>query len=419
MRYERLNKIIRWWMTPKLPVVHISIPSDRKEGNIIKKIKGIFRIWIIHPIKRRLAKYYLLFLRKIFGLKVIGLTGSAGKTTTKEIITSILRLKGETVATYKNIDPVYNIPTTILKCKPTTKYLILEMGVEYPGEMEFYLWFSKPDIGVITNVYPTHILYFKNIEGVAREKGKLVKSLSESNIAILNKENDYLINIAKNVKAKIVWFGDNSSINAENIKINEDMSTNFTLNINKNSINVHMMLPGSIFITSALAAVATCFSLNSDLSDIKKGIETFKLSEHRMKVIKSPNGATILDDSYNNNPEAARKALEIFNQIAGDKNKIVVFGDMLELGSLEKKYHLEIGEILSRSDINKLICVGNASKYTAELVSKKIGKNNVTAVPTWDKAVPLVKSLLKSDNILFIKGSRSIGLDRLVKKLLI
>ncbi len=105
--------------------------------------------WFIHPIKRKIAKYYLAFLKRFFGIKIIGITGSVGKTTTKEMVASTLKLQGPTVCSYANIDQIYNLPTTILRARPWTKYLVLEMGVEYPGEMDFYLWLAKPDIGVI------------------------------------------------------------------------------------------------------------------------------------------------------------------------------------------------------------------------------------------------------------------------------
>ena len=122
------------------------------------------------------------------------MTGSVGKTTTKEMLVSILKQVGYTVASYKNIDPVYNIPMTILKCRPGTRYLVLELGVEYPGEMEFYCWLVKPNIGIITNIYPTHIQFFGSIKGVANEKENLIRHLPKSGFAILNRDNKYLVN---------------------------------------------------------------------------------------------------------------------------------------------------------------------------------------------------------------------------------
>ena len=188
----KVNPIIRWWVTPKLPENHIFIGGDSRPKESSALLGIYIRRWLIHPIKRRIAKYYLAILRRFFGLKVIGITGSTGKTTTKEMITSILRQEGKTTSSYANIDPVYNIPSTILRCSPSTKFLVLEMGVEFPGEMDFYLWLAKPDIGVVTNIYPTHTLFFGDVEGVYKEKSKLVKGLNTNGVAVLNGENKFL-----------------------------------------------------------------------------------------------------------------------------------------------------------------------------------------------------------------------------------
>src|SRR5579859_7997424 len=203
MRWNKLGiSIVRWWQVSSLPEAHVWISKDRRPVGLKNVVRVYFRKWFVHPIKRRVAKYYLIFLKKFRGLTVIGITGSSGKTTTKEMLASILKLKGETIASFANIDPVYNIPTTILKCKPSTKYLVLEMGIEYPGEMDFYIWLAKPDVGVITNIYPTHTLFFGDETGVAKEKGKLVKTLGKNKTAVLNIENKYLLEIGQKVKSK-------------------------------------------------------------------------------------------------------------------------------------------------------------------------------------------------------------------------
>ena len=202
------NSLARLWFGP-IPDEHVKV--------IIRSPKEYLYKLLIHPIKRRVAKYYLLLLRKVFGLKVIGITGSAGKSTTKEMTASILTESGKTVASYANIDPVFNIPSTILKCSPQTRFLVLEMGVEYPGEMDFYLWLAKPDIGLMTNIYPAHTEFFENIQGIAKEKGKLIRALKPQGFAVLNKENNSLREISKEVKAKIVWYGDGGEVHADNI----------------------------------------------------------------------------------------------------------------------------------------------------------------------------------------------------------
>lgn len=353
---------------------------------------------IIHPIKRRIAKYYLIFLRKFFHLKVIGITGSAGKTSTKEMLASILRLRGKTVATYANIDPVYNIPTTILKCTPLTEYLVLEMGVEYQGEMDFYLWLAKPDIVVITNIYPTHTEFFKDERGVFKEKKKLAEALGKTGVAILNKEDPILHGFNGRLSAKIVWFG---KAEAEAI-----------------SKEIHLPILGEQFAENA-AAAATCASLlGAKKEEIKTGLESFIPPEHRMRVLKHKTGAIILDDTYNNNPRAAREALKTFASFAKNKKKIIIMGDMLELGTLEEKYHREIGALIGMMDIDLLIGVGLASKLMVEEATKALGPKRTKWVPSEAKVRKVLGTHLSRNAAVLIKGSRSIHLERVVESII-
>src|SRR3989339_1931828 len=199
--------LIRWWMTPKLPERHIFLAPHERPKSLYPLARVYFRKWLVHPIKRRLARYYLMTLQRFFGLEVVGITGSSGKTTTKEMTASILRQVGETAASFGNIDPIYNIPTTILKCRPSTKYLVLEMGVEYPGEMDFYLWLAKPNIAVITNINPTHVTYFKSVDNVYKEKVKLALFTGENDRVVLNREDTYLKKTIKDTRGMVTYFG--------------------------------------------------------------------------------------------------------------------------------------------------------------------------------------------------------------------
>ncbi len=411
-----LFKSAKVWFAPKFPEHHIkNILAYNPEG-FSKKLNNLYRTWVVHPIRRRIAKYYLVFLRKFFGLKVIGITGSSGKTTTKEMVVSILKQKGETVFSFANIDPVYNIPTTIFRCKTTTKYLVLEMGIEYPGEMDFYLWLAKPDVGVITNIFPTHTLFFGDERGVAKEKGRLVKSLFKGDIAILNKENKYLREIGEKVKSKIVWFGDNGNIVSKDIKILPNLDTKYSLEINKNKIDIMLPVIGEQFVQDSLAAAAVADSLGFSLKEIKKGLERYQKPEHRMNTVKLKSGAVLIDDSYNNNPSAAKETLKTFKSIIGSKKSIVVFGDMLELGKDEKKYHREIGDLISSYKFDYLIGVGKLSKLITDKTKRQI--KNTYWVESQGEVMSILKPLLNKGSITLIKGSRSIGLDKVVTQLL-
>lgn len=413
----KLNPIIQWWMVPELPVEHIFIPREKRPKEVNQIVRVYFRKWFVHPIKRRVARYYLLALQKFFDLKVIGITGSCGKTTTKEMAASILTQKGKTVASYANIDPVYNIPTTILKCRPSTKYLILEMGVEFPGEMDFYLWLAKPVIGVVTNIYPTHTEFFGNVEGVAKEKVKLVAHLPKEGHAILNSEDAYEQRFSKKSKAKVFQYGKKGEIKALNQSTIRSLKTKFTLVTKKSKISVLLPVLGSQFVSNAIAAASVGHVLGISLKDVKRGLEGYKKPKHRMNPVKLRSGALLIDDSYNNNPEAARGALFTFRKLAGKKIKIVVFGDMLELGKHESKYHRQLGKFIASLGTDYLIGVGKASKMVVSEAAKSMNKNQVFWAERESLVDPILKPLLKRNSAALIKGSRSIGLDRLVSRL--
>lgn len=326
----------------------------------------LIKKYIYHPIKNIIAKYYVLILQNIFGLTVIGITGSSGKTTTKEMLAGILKLAGKTVWSFDNIDPVFNISSTILKCTPSTKYLILEMGVEYPNEMDFYLWIVKPKIGVITNIYPTHTLYFGDENGVLKEKSKLVKN---TKIAVLNSDNSFLQKLKFSLKAKTYWFKNGKNA----IETNKNIATK----------------------------TAEILKVSSDL--IKKGLDDYESPKHRLQIIKHKSGAVIFDDTYNSNPEALLASLNYFNELARKSRKVAVIGDMLELGKLEEMEHKRVGKVVGESRFEKVFGVGKLVKY----ITSNIYTNSMDVLPE-------IKKYLKPNVYIFMKGSRSIGLDKLV-----
>ena len=412
---KKINPLLQLWVGTNLPKEHIFISQTDRPHGLLGLVRIYFRKWFIHPVKRKIAKYYLFLLKKIFGLKVIAITGSAGKTTTKDMVASILGQRASVVASFANIDPVYNIPTTILNCRPSTKYLVLEMGIEYPGEMDFYLWMAKPDISVITNIFPTHILFFGNEEGVAREKGKIVKFLGKNDTAVLNSENKFTKAVGDKLRSKIIWFGNNGDIEASKIKITKDFSTEFEIKTKSTSYSVEIPILGQQFVSNALAAASVAVALGFSEDEITKWLKKYSRPEHRMNVIKLKNGSLLLDDSYNNNPAAAKESLGVFNSVIGKKKSILVFGDMLELGKNEVKFHKEIAKIIGSYKFDYVIGVGRLSRFIIDDLKRKT--KNVSWVSSQDQVLPILKTILNKNSILLIKGSRSIGLDKVVSQL--
>lgn len=366
-----MNTLIKYWLGAKLPEVHY-----KDKTNFIKK-------FFFHPIKRRLAKYYLALIRRLGRLKVIAITGSAGKTTTKEILASILKQDGLTIYTKENIDPIYNIPTTILRTTPWAKYLILEMGVEYPGEMDFYLWLARPDVGVITNIFPTHIEFLGNVEGVLKEKSKIVFGLAKNGIAVLNAGDEKLKKLSRSLQSKVVWFSPDSNPLKQNINTAREVAKILGVSSNK----------------------------------IKKGLIAYRLPPHRLALINHKSGAKILDDSYNSNPQAAISTLNYFSKLAKGK-MVAVLGDMLELGYLEKKAHRELGRKVAKLGFEAVIGVGKSSRYLIDEVKRKSKGTKTYLVSDAMEAKEILENYLRKNTYILVKGSRSIGLDKLIQALL-
>ena len=295
------------------------------------------------------------------------------------MLASILKLNGGTVCTPKNIDSVYSIPNTILATPPGTKYLILEMGVEYKGEMDFYFWLVKPDIGLITNIFPTHTQFLGDIEGVFREKSKLVLGLTKNGKAVLNSADEKLKSLSDKLKSEIIWF--DPDINP------------ITQNAN------------------AARALAQTLGVSND--KIEKGLSQYKKPVHRLEIINHASGALILDDSYNSNPWAALSTLAYFNKLAKGE-RIAVLGDMLELGTYDESAHRQLGRMVAKSNFKTVIGVGKSSKFLIEEVNKYSKGTQTLLFAKAEEAAPFVRRNLKKGVSILIKGSRSIGLDKLV-----
>ncbi len=366
---KKVNPIIQWWVTSKLPVEDVFASHN------------FFSQWVIHPIKRRLARWYLKLLQNFTNIKVIAVTGSSGKTTTIQMLAGILKLSGKTIWSREGVDSVYNIPNTILRTMWGTKYLILEMSVEYIGEMDFYLWLAKPDIAVITNIFPTHTLFFGNVEGVANEKSKIIKNLSKTDFVVLNHSNKFTNQMSKFTKAQVVWFDEKDDPVLSNMEVAKK--------------------------------VAEVVGVNEE--NIQKGLNNYQRPKHRFNIFDHKSGALIFDDTYNSNPEAVISSLKTFMKVAEKYKKIAVLGDMLELGKIEESEHGRVGRKIKELNFNVVIGVGKLTKFLIDELDSV--KTKVWLVKDSDEVVPILSPLLDEKVAVFVKGSRSIRLDKVISNL--
>lgn len=410
-------KILRWWSGGSFPNAHLFISQEKRPKGFYQAWRVYLRKWLVHPFKRRLARYWLLFLKIFFGLSIIGITGSAGKTTTKEMVASVLSQKGRTVKSYANIDPIFNIPTTILKCRPRTRYLVLEMGIEFLGEMDFYLWLAKPDTAILTSLYFTHTEFLGGLEGVIREKTKIVEAMGKDGTAILNSDDPLVLRQKKKAKGKVVLYATarKADVKGKDIQISKDLNTEFLLRMSKQSVRVSLPTLGEQNVSNALAAAAVGRVYKVPLHSIKVGLESFSAQPHRMKPVKHSSGAWIIDDAYNSNPLAAKRALDALVRIPA-KHRIAVLGTMKELGEYEEEGHREVGEYAGKLGVDEVIGFGGAIRGLLE-ATEKVG------VPTHytkskKEIVGLLQGKLKEGTVFLIKGSKTLQMETLIEVLL-
>lgn len=370
----------------------------------------------IHLLRIYLARQYAkLFPRDTF----IGITGSLGKTTCTQSCLAVLSQKYKTIATKPNLDPILNIPTTLLKMNPSIKKAVLEMGIEYKGEMDFYLSMVKPKTAIFTKVAFAHSEFLGGLEEILQEKGKLIEQLPPDGVAILNWDDPSSKKLAQKCQGTIIYYGTdekNCTVWAGNVKL-EDFRTTFELNLGVERVKVNYQLLGSHQIFPALAAAALGVLNDIPLTKIKLALESIQPAEHRMQPLVGPNGSVIIDDTYNSSPAAVEAALDTLLQIPA-RRRMVVLGEMRELGEYSEKLHRQIAQKIYKEKIDMVFLgQGDAKIIAAELRDLGFWEERVESNLQIGQLVgKLLKTLGKGDVVL-IKGSRAVRLDEVVKRI--
>lgn len=413
---KEINPLIQAYVGPELPREYIFINPSQRPEKLDDLLKLYYRKWLVHPLKRHTAHLYSEYL-KSRDCEFIGITGSAGKTTVKEMIASVLSRQYNTRWTYANIDPVYNIPQTILRSPIATQKMILEMGIEFPGEMDFYLWLAQPSVGVLTNIYWTHTQFLGDLNGVLKEKSRLIKSLPEYGYAILNYDDANIRKILNDTRAKIIWCSSKKKTNvfAEDVQITDDYKTRFVLNLQGDSVEVELPLLGKHFVPLALAASAVGQISDMSTKDIKKGLESVEPQPHRMIPIHLANGATLIDDAYNANPLATIEAINVLREISKNRRSILVLGEMKELGVYEERGHREVGRFANKVGVDKLFTLGDLTTFTIdEAVAHGTPRKNTFCAANKQELTDKLIETIREDDIILIKGSRSMKMEDVV-----
>ncbi|MEU1502620.1 UDP-N-acetylmuramoyl-tripeptide--D-alanyl-D-alanine ligase [Streptomyces sp. NPDC005732] len=357
------------------------------------------------------------------GATLVALTGSAGKTSTKDLIAQVLRSKAPTVFTPGSLNNEIGLPLTALTATEETKYLVLEMGARGIGHIRYLADLTPPRIGLVLNVGTAHIGEFGGREQIAQAKGELVESLPEDGAAILNADDPLVRAMASRTKARVVLFGESgeADVRAENVRLTDLGQPVFSLHTPSGCSDVTMRLYGEHHVSNALAAAAVAHELGMSADEIARALsEADSLSRWRMEVTERPDGVTVVNDAYNANPESMRAALRALVAMGRGRRTWAVLGQMAELGDEALAEHDAIGRLAVRLNVSKLVAVGGREASWLQLGAYNEGSWGEESVHVSDAqaAVDLLRSELRPGDVVLVKASRSVGLERVAQTLL-
>lgn len=358
----------------------------------------------------KIAEYKL----SLYDIPVIAITGSVGKTSTKDIIASVVAEKYNILKTEGNNNNEIGLPFTILRLKDEDA-IVLEMGMNNKGEIERLSKIAKPDVAVITNVGTSHIGNLGSRENILLAKMEITSGMKENGTLIVNKDNDML---QKAEYRNIETYGieNDSKYMAKNIRVLEDKSY-FDIEIDGRIFEVEVPIPGEHFVYNSLSAIAVGMSCKIEMEKIIEGIRKFKLTKGRMELIKTEKGYTIINDAYNASFDSMKSGIEYLNRMSGNQ-KIAVLGDMLELGDFSKELHEKVGEIVAENNIDKLIVLGEFSRNIARIaIEKGMNRENIYQCENTDQVIATIKDLVKENDIVYFKASNAMNFSKIISEI--
>lgn len=343
---------------------------------------------------------------------VIGITGSNGKTTLKELLAGCLSQSAETIATYGNLNNEIGVPLMLLRIGAGHKFAIIEMGANHPGEIAYLTSLATPTVVAITNAAPAHLEGFGSVDGVARAKGEILTGTVTPEYAILNADDDYYDYWKSTAKSvDIVSFGlsADADVRASHIAATH-VGSKFKLHTQDSVFSVELSLQGKHNVLNACAATAIARALGVSDSQIKTGLEAVQPFHGRLQPVRSASGAVLFDDSYNANPVSVQAAADFLASQQGES--WLVLGDMAELGGDSELLHAHTGWIVREAGVTNVLATGDLSKHTVEA----FGENGRWFNSIDDLIADLQKCIGEGDAVL-VKGSRSMGMERVVDAL--
>lgn len=352
--------------------------------------------------------------RRHYHPKMVGVTGSVGKTTTKQMCYAALSGFGETIKTEGNQNNELGMPRTLMRIDASTEYAVIEMGMSHAGEIERLSGAAKPDVGIITCVGVSHIGNLGSQENICKAKLEICAGLPEGAPLVLNYDDEYLRKASLPEHVRPVWFSlkdETADVCALSIRQEADGMSFVLVDQEGGTFMVRIPAMGRHNVANALAAYCAATRLGCDPRKVIRGLSNFEQTGRRQKLVESK-GVTVIEDCYNANPDSMKAALAMFKEFAC-KRRFALLGDMLELGELSREAHEELGRIAADSDLYCLVCYGEQAKRTAVVAAAK-GLKTLYAANYREAADALLKRMEPGDALL-VKASRGMALEKVLE----
>lgn len=359
----------------------------------------------------KLAAYY----RSLFEIPLVGITGSVGKTSTKEIISSVLSGKFNVHKTLGNYNNEIGLPLTLFALKQEHEVSVVEMGMNHFGEIQRLSLTAKPQIAVITNIGTSHIEHLGSREGILKAKLEILDGLDEKGILIVNGDNDLLSGIkCNNIRTIQYGLNDTHAYYAKNIVSDRDKTTAEIITPNA-QYSISLLALGEHMIYNTLAAIAVAEVLGLTKEETLKGIESYQPTQMRMHIKTYENGITIMDDTYNASPDSIQAALKVLQNYPTSSRKIAVLGDMLEMGDFAHVLHEQVGQFAKSINLDLLCAVGPLSKYIASGAKDSTSNMQVLYYSNQEEFITQIKDLFYSGDTILFKASRGMHFEQMVE----
>ena len=380
---------------------------------------------LVPDVEAALGRLAREVLRRLPDTTVIALTGSSGKTSTKDMLGQVLAAHAPTVATEGSFNNEQGLPLTVLRAEESTRYLVLEMGARGVGHIKQLCELAPPRVGLVLNIGTAHVGEFGSKELTALAKGELVEALPKDGLAVLNADDDYVIKMAQRTDAPVLTFGEQPTarVRAADVRLDEHGRAAFTLVADGVEAPVALRFVGEHHVSNALAAAAVSIGVGLSVPEIAAALSRAEpLSGGRMSVSRRADGVTVIDDAYNANPESVRAGLKALATLARSRPQArswAVLGQMAELGERSDEEHDAIGRLAVRLRVDRLVTVGREARMIHAGASHEgSGGQESMTVADPDEAIAVLRAALRPGDVVLVKASNSVGLRRVAQALL-